>query len=152
MSGPTTTKVDVYRTADGRIFEVADPYYLASCDACGWVGSTELCGGGYWADDEDVYCPDCHRVGADIGKVAEAAKVVEVLQPDHATLTASQAAALKWLREHNGDGVFDRNGVLLAAGEMAPVMRSTWNALRDLGHVEFYLNNRRVRIVEQVAG
>lgn len=53
-------------------------------------------------------------------------------------MTNAQAAALKWLREHTGDGVFDRYGVLLAAGESAPVMRSTWNALRDLGLVEFY--------------
>lgn len=54
------------------------------------------------------------------------------------TLTKSQQAALNWLREHNGDGLFDRYGVLVAAGERAPVMRSTWNALRDAGLVEFY--------------
>lgn len=53
-------------------------------------------------------------------------------------LTKAQRDALKWLAEHNGDGVFDRNGVLLAAGELAPFMRSTWNALRVLGLVEFY--------------
>lgn len=53
-------------------------------------------------------------------------------------LTASQRDALKWLRDHNGDGCFDRNGVLLAGGESAPFMRSTWNGLRDLGLVEFY--------------
>lgn len=53
-------------------------------------------------------------------------------------LTANQAAALKWLREHTGDGCFDRNGALLAAGESAPFMRSTWNALRDAGKVEIY--------------
>ncbi len=39
-------------------------------------------------------------------------------------------AALKWLRERNGTGVFDRGGVLLAGGELAPFMRSTWNKLR----------------------
>jgi hypothetical protein len=61
-------------------------------------------------------------------------------------LTKSQSDALKWLREHNGDGVFERNGVLLAGGERAPFMRSTWNALRDAGRVEFYDNNRRVRV------
>ena len=53
-------------------------------------------------------------------------------------LTNAQRDALKWLAEHNGDGVFDRYGVLLAAGELAPVMRSTWNALRVFGLVEFY--------------
>lgn len=53
-------------------------------------------------------------------------------------ITKAQADALKWLREHNGDGVFNLNGTLLAGGELAPVMRSTWNALRDAGAVEFY--------------
>lgn len=53
-------------------------------------------------------------------------------------LTKSQRDALRWLSEHNGDGIFDRNGVLLAAGELAPFMRSTWNALGALGLVEFY--------------
>jgi hypothetical protein len=55
-------------------------------------------------------------------------------------ITQSQADALKWLKDHNGDGCFDRNGVVLSAGESAPVMRSTWNALRDAGYVEFYRN------------
>jgi hypothetical protein len=53
-------------------------------------------------------------------------------------LTRAQKDALKWLAEHNGDGVFDRYGLLLAAGEQGPFMRSTWNALRKLGLVEFY--------------
>lgn len=53
-------------------------------------------------------------------------------------LTKPQADALKWLADHNGDGVFDRTGVLLAAGELAPFMRSTWNALAGLGLIEFY--------------
>ena len=53
-------------------------------------------------------------------------------------ITKAQQEALKWLRERNGDGLFDKTGVLMAAGERAPMMRSTWNALRDAGHVEFY--------------
>jgi hypothetical protein len=53
-------------------------------------------------------------------------------------MTKPQADALRWLIRRNGDGVFDRDGVLLAAGELAPFMRSTWNRLRDLGLVEFY--------------
>ena len=53
-------------------------------------------------------------------------------------LTEAQRAALRWLRQHNSDGIFDVNGVLLAAGELAPVMRSTWNALARLGLAEFY--------------
>ena len=35
--------------------------------------------------------------------------------------TAAQLSALKWLHNRNGDGVFDRNQVLTAAGERAPV-------------------------------
>lgn len=53
-------------------------------------------------------------------------------------MTPSQRDALDWLKKHNGDGCFDKNGVVLAAGESAPFMRSTWNGLRDLGLVEFY--------------
>ncbi|MBN8292843.1 hypothetical protein JI664_12785 [Rhodobacter sp. NTK016B] len=53
-------------------------------------------------------------------------------------MTKAQQEALKWLTDHGGDAIFDRNGVALAMGESAPFTRSTWNALRDLGHVEFY--------------
>jgi len=51
-------------------FEVREPYYLASCDTCGWVGSSEACGTDSGGDDSDVYCPRCHASGADCGKVA----------------------------------------------------------------------------------
>lgn len=51
---------------------VREPYYLGSCDKCGWVGSTELCGTDSFGDDSDVYCPRCHASGADCGKVAAA--------------------------------------------------------------------------------
>lgn len=50
--------------------EVREPYYLASCDACGWVGSSELCGTDSFGDDSDVYCPRCQSSGADCGEVA----------------------------------------------------------------------------------
>ena len=53
-------------------------------------------------------------------------------------LTGAQRKALDWLEQHNGDGMFDQNGVLLAAGESGPFMRSTWNGLRKAGWVEFY--------------
>lgn len=62
-----------YITKDGRGFDVPKPYYLASCDACGWVGSSEECGVDRGQDDSDVYCPKCHRAGADCGTVAEEA-------------------------------------------------------------------------------
>jgi hypothetical protein len=53
-------------------------------------------------------------------------------------LTQAQADALKWLRAHNETGVFNKNGVLLAAGELAPFMRSTWNALAKAGLVDIW--------------
>lgn len=64
-------------------------------------------------------------------------------------VTPSQLSALKWLLNRNGDGMFDKNGVLLAAGQSAPVMRSTWNALVSAGLVEEYANRKRLRATEQ---
>lgn len=62
------------------------------------------------------------------------------------TLTKAQSEALKWLREHNGTGVFMKDGVLLAAGERAPVQRITWNRLRDLDLVS--IDGKRVTAKE----
>jgi hypothetical protein len=64
-------------------------------------------------------------------------------------LTDSQQAAMKWLKEHNGDGLFGKDGVLVAGGERAPFMRMTWNTLRDKGLVEFYMK-KRVRLANLV--
>lgn len=65
------------------------------------------------------------------------------------TPSPSMLSALKWLRSRNGDGVFDRHHVLVAGGERAPVMRSTWSKLAAGGLVEFYLNRRRVRVTAE---
>lgn len=81
-------------------FEVAEPFYLASCDKCGWVGSTELCGTDSWGDDSDVYCPRCSASGADCGKVAARlsalestpAPVSEVTEDRSVTLIKEKAA------------------------------------------------------------
>lgn len=53
-------------------------------------------------------------------------------------MTKSQHEALRWLTERGGDGVFDKNGTLIACGESAPFVRSTWNVLSEYGYVEFY--------------
>lgn len=53
-------------------------------------------------------------------------------------LTRAQKAALEWLRERGGDACFDKRGILFTQGQTAPVMRSTWNALAELGLVQFY--------------
>lgn len=63
----------LYRLPDGRDFVTSGRYYLASCDGCGWIGSSEACGTDSWGDDSDVYCPACHKSGADMGAVAATA-------------------------------------------------------------------------------
>lgn len=62
-------------------------------------------------------------------------------------MTKSQVNALTWLRQHNGEGCFDKHGVLLAAGETAPFRRVTWNTLRAAGFIEYY-GKRRVRMID----
>jgi hypothetical protein len=60
--------------------------------------------------------------------------------------TIARRQAYEWLRDRNGTGVFEtNNSVLLAAGERAPFMRGTWNALRDMGAI--IINERRVTLV-----
>lgn len=62
-------------------------------------------------------------------------------------LTKAERNALSWLADHNGDGHFGGPGMtLMAAGEIAPTMRLTWNSLEKKGYVEFYLNRRRIRL------
>lgn len=60
----------IYRVGDA-VYRVRAGYYLASCDHCGWIGSSEFCGVDWGGDDSDVYCPTCHRPGADCGSLAE---------------------------------------------------------------------------------
>lgn len=57
------------------------------------------------------------------------------------SLTDAQHNALKWLAAHNGEGTFMRAGsgnTLIAGGEVSPIERKTWNALRILDLVEFF--------------
>lgn len=65
--------------------------------------------------------------------------------------TTRQLAALKWLAIRNADGMFDKHQVLVAAGERAPVMRSTWSKLENLGLVERY-GGRKMRLRLTAAG
>lgn len=62
-------------------------------------------------------------------------------------LTRAEYDALEWLQKHNGEGHFGgRGNTLMAAGEIAPIMRSTWNNLEKKGFVEFYALRKRIRI------
>jgi hypothetical protein len=67
-----------YMTPRGPVV-VLPPFYLASCDGCGWIGSSGDCGTDYWGDDSDVYCPTCHRSGADCGTYASQVEAQERL-------------------------------------------------------------------------
>lgn len=67
------------------------------------------------------------------------------------TPSPSQLSALKWFVARGGDGVFDKYQVLVACGERAPVMRSTWNKLDAAGYVELYANRRRLRVTAQAS-
>lgn len=63
-------------------------------------------------------------------------------------MTLSQKAALKWLINRGGDGVFSRNQVLIVRGQTAPIMRSTWTSLEKLKVVELYMNRRRLKVTD----
>lgn len=61
-------------------------------------------------------------------------------------VTDSMKSALLWLRNRGGEGVFaERNRmVLLARGDRAGVMRTTWSRLTSSGLVE--KDGRRLRL------
>lgn len=62
-------------------------------------------------------------------------------------MTNAERDALKWLSDHGGTGVFVQGGrVLLAGGEIAPFMRSTWKKLLESGHVLPTMGTKRITI------
>lgn len=69
-------------------------------------------------------------------------------------LTEAQRRALRWLHNRGGEGVFNRHQVLLARGELAAVMRATWNALAAVNPpcVSFSDNKGFKRILITPAG
>lgn len=70
-------KSQYWRFPDGSIKSVTPPYYPASCNNCGWQGSSQQCGVDTGADDSDVYCPVCHMPGCDSGVAGEKAVLVD---------------------------------------------------------------------------
>lgn len=75
-------------------FDVRQPYYLASCDACGWVGSSEKCGS---TCDDDVICPRCFTWGADCGRVAAMLGASAELAADSIKADIIEADAAAWM-------------------------------------------------------
>jgi hypothetical protein len=68
--------------------------------------------------------------------------------PESVKMTKALQKALDWLAAHNGEGHFGGAGnTLMAAGEIAPFMRSTWNRLEVLGKVKFSHGRKRIQLV-----
>jgi hypothetical protein len=65
-----------WRLPDGREVVTRGRFYAASCNGCGWAGSSEDCGIDTHSDDSDVYCPSCGAAGCDNGTLGEAAKEI----------------------------------------------------------------------------
>lgn len=61
-------------------------------------------------------------------------------------ITPAQWAALKWLNNRGGEGMFNKNGGLLAQGELAGVMRATWDVLAD-NHLLTFGKQKPKRVV-----
>ena len=64
------SEVTVY-TIGGAHYRVRAGYYLASCDTCGWIGSSEDCG---TDEADDVFCANRDASGADGGNIAKLAE------------------------------------------------------------------------------
>lgn len=73
--------IHVHTLPDGRSWTTTAEYYLASCDSCGWIGSSEECVLYHYADDADVGCPKCGQSGVDCGRVAGTADTNKVESP-----------------------------------------------------------------------
>jgi hypothetical protein len=127
-------------------FEVNEPYYLASCDHCGWVGSSEHCGGDSWGDDSDVYCPRCSTSGADCGKVAERIAATPRAEiGDDAPFSARELLAAMLL-EHDAGGI-----TLARLGDVRRFLAATPDAASvtpDAG--ETYRHKKRGTLYEMI--
>lgn len=63
-------------------------------------------------------------------------------------LTDAQRRALKWLHNRGGSGMFTHGQVLLASGELAGVMRATWNRLAQANPPAVTIEKKRCQITE----
>lgn len=65
-----------------------------------------------------------------------------------ADLTDAQKRALKWLDNRGGSGMFTRGQVLLAQGDLAGVMRATWNVLATAKPACVIIEKKRVTLTD----
>ncbi len=72
---------------------------------------------------------------------------------ERAKLTETQQRALKWLNEHNGSGILDRYGRLVAGGEVATQFHpTTWLRLVATGLVNGHEGRLSLTVEGSVIG
>lgn len=77
-----TKPMETWRFPNGEVVNVDPDFYPASCDHCGWQGSSEdAINSPTGGDDYEVLCPKCYRSGACGGKAGEGAARID--QPDN---------------------------------------------------------------------
>lgn len=75
-------------------------YYLTECEHCGWVGSSEHCGGNCGPDDDDIVCPVCcSSICGDEPDEADTAKHGEAVYQRIVAAEAERDAALAALQQ-----------------------------------------------------
>ena len=83
-------------------------WYRVECNECGWVGSTEHCGGGATGGDDfdGPYCPHCKSDNmneTDKQSYSELQSKVEQLQADNARLREALGLIASCEKRANGD-------------------------------------------------
>ncbi|CAO4177238.1 hypothetical protein [Methylorubrum extorquens] len=69
-------------------------FYLTECEHCGWVGSSEHCGGNCGPDDDDIVCPVCcSSICGDAPEEADEAKFGEAVYQRIVTAETALATA-----------------------------------------------------------
>jgi hypothetical protein len=94
-------EADAFRNTTPPPIPVRARYYITECEHCGWIGSSEQCGGG----DNDIVCPVCcssicgdEPDEADIAKHGEA--VMQRILDVEAKATAAEQEAARWGSEY----------------------------------------------------
>ncbi|CAO4183093.1 hypothetical protein [Methylorubrum extorquens] len=83
---------------------VRERYYLTECEHCGWIGSSEQCGGDAFPGDDDIICAVCcSSIRGDSPSEADTAKhgeaVYQCIVQAEAALATAEAARLRGVVE-----------------------------------------------------
>lgn len=84
-------------------------FYLTECEHCGWVGSSEHCGGNCGPDDDDIVCPVCcSSICGDEPDEADTAKHGEAVYQRIVSAEAARDAALADLQRVTAEREVER--------------------------------------------